>query len=78
MITESKRTIVQVMAWLVLAAGMMLLLNDAHSSGESLESFKLVFSSNAETLIGTAIVFFAAIALVGLYFNDIMKILKHR
>ncbi len=78
MTTESKRTIEQAVAWLALAVGMMLLLNEAHSSGEALETFKLVFSPNAGTLFGATIVFIAAAALVALYLSDIKRILKHR
>jgi len=78
MITESRKTIVRVVAWLALAVGMMLLLNEAHSSGEALETFKLVFSSNAGTLFGATIVFLAAAALVAVHFGDIKRILKHR
>jgi hypothetical protein len=78
MITESRKTIVRAMAWLALAVGMMLLLNEAHSSGEALETFKLVFPSNAGTLFGATIVFLAAGTLVALHFGDIKRILKHR
>jgi hypothetical protein len=78
MITESRKTIVRVVAWLALAVGMMLLLNEAHSSGEALETFKLVFSSNAGTLFGATIVFLATAALVAVHFGDIKRILKHR
>jgi threonine/homoserine efflux transporter RhtA len=78
MTTDSRRTIARAMAWLALAVGMMLLLNEAHSSGEALETFKLVFSSNAGTLFGATIVFIAAAALVALHLGDIKRILKHR
>jgi hypothetical protein len=78
MMTESRRTIVRVAAGLAFAIGMMMLLNEAHSSGEALETFKLVFSSNAVTFFGAIIVFLAAAALVALHAGDIKKILKHR
>ncbi len=78
MTTESRRTIVQAVAGLALAVGMMMLLNEVHSSGEALETFKLVFSSNAVTLFGAIMVFLAAAALVALHVGDIKKILKHR
>ncbi len=77
MITESKRTAVQSVAGLALAVGMILLVNNAHSTGEALESFKLVFSSNTETFVGGTIVFLAAAALVALHVDDIKRILKH-
>ncbi len=77
MTTESRRTTVQAAAWLALAVGVMLLLNEAHSSGEALETFKLVFSSNAGTLFGATIVFLAAVVLVALHFGDIKRVLKH-
>lgn len=78
MITESRRTIVQAAAWLAFAVGIMMLLNEVHSSGEALETLKLVFSSNAVTLWGAIMVFLAAAALVALHVGDIKKILKHR
>ncbi len=78
MTTESRRTIVQAVAGLALAVGLMILLNEAHSSGEALETFKLVFSSNAGTLLGATMVFLAAVALIALHFGDIKRILKHR
>lgn len=78
MITELRRTIVQAVAWFALAVGIMILLNETHSSGEALETFKLVFSSNVVTLLGAIMVFLAATALVALHVGDIKKILKHR
>jgi hypothetical protein len=78
MITESRRTIVQAVAWLAFAVGIMMLLNEVHSSGEALETLKLAFSSNAVTLWGAIMVFLAAVALVALHVGDIKKTLKHR
>jgi hypothetical protein len=78
MITESRRTIVQAVAWLAFAVGIMMLLNEVHSSGEALETLKLVLSSNAVTLWGAIMVFLAAAALVAVHVGDIKKTLKHR
>jgi hypothetical protein len=78
MTTESRKTVVQAVAGLALAVGLMMLLNEAHSSGEALETFKLVFSSNAVTFFGAIMVFLATAALVALHVGDIKKILKHR
>jgi len=75
---ELKRHRLEVVSWFALAVGMMLLLNEAHSSGEALETFKLVFSSNAGTLFGATIVFLAGVTLVALHFGDIKRMLKHR
>ena len=76
--TELKRHRLEIVSWVTLAVGLMVLLNEAHSRGEALETFKLVFSSNAGTLFGATIVFLAAAALVALHFTDIKRILKHR
>jgi hypothetical protein len=77
MITESKKTVAQAVAGLALAVGMILLVNDTRTSGEALESFKFVFSSNVEMLIGVTIVFLAVATLVALHVDDIKRILKH-
>lgn len=77
MITESKKTSVQAIAGFALAVGMMMFLNDARSSGVSLETFKLVFSSNSVSLIGAVIVFLAVAAIVAMHVDDIKRILKH-
>ncbi|MDP1677538.1 MAG: hypothetical protein Q8L88_11825 [Bacteroidota bacterium] len=76
MITELRKTTVQAVAGLALAVGVIMLLNETKSSGEALESFKLVFSSSVATFIGAAIVFLATVALVALHFDDIKRILK--
>jgi hypothetical protein len=75
---ELKRHRLEVVSWMTLAAGLMMLLNEAHSSGEALETFKVVFSSNAGTISGAIMVFLAAAALVALHVGDIKNILKHR
>ena len=73
-----KRPKVEILSWVSLGVGVMILLNEAASSGEALETFRLVFSSNAGTLAGARIVLLAAASLVALHTSDFRRILKHR
>ena len=75
--TESRRSGLQIAAWVCLVVGLMLFLIETRSTGEALENFKLIVSASAVSIVGASVAVLAAAALAALYFLGQKRNLKH-
>ena len=75
--SESKRVIVRVVAFVCFVLGLMLFLVETRSTGEALETFKLTVSSNPLAIVGAAIAALAVAVLVALYLWERKRHLGH-
>ncbi len=75
--SESKRVVLRVVAFLCFILGLMLFLFETRSTGEAPQTFKLIVSSNPLAIIGAAIVALAVAVLVTLYFWERKRHLEH-
>ena len=75
--TNSKRNIADVGAWLFLGAGVLCFLSATRSSGEALERFKLIVSSGAVSLLSLGLMALGMVALIVLHFGQIRRTLRH-
>lgn len=76
--SDSTRTGLQIAVGVCFVLGLMLFLNETRSTGEAPETFKLIVSTSAASIVGGAVAVLAAIAMVVLYFLERKKNLKHR
>ncbi len=66
--SDSKRAGLQIAGSIVFVLGLLLFLDETRSTGESLETFKLVLSSGAVSIVGAGLALLAAAELVWLHF----------
>ncbi len=76
--SESTRTVLQVAAGVCFVLGLLLFLNETRSTGVAPETFKLIVSTSAASIVGGAVAVLAAAAMVLLYFLERKRTLKHR
>ncbi len=75
--SESKRVVLRVAAFVLFILGLMLFLFETRSTGEALERFKLIVSGNPLAIVGAAIAMLAMATLVVLYLWERKRHLEH-
>jgi hypothetical protein len=75
--SESKRVVLRITAFVCFVLGLMLFLFETRSTGEAPQTFKLIVSSNPLAFVGAAIAALAAAALVALYLWERKRHLEH-
>ena len=75
--SDSKRTALQIVGSIVFVLGLLLFLAGTRSSGESLETFKLILSPNTASIVGAVAAVLAAAELVSLHFWGRKRTTKH-
>jgi ABC-type xylose transport system permease subunit len=76
--SESTRTVLQVTVGVCFLLGLLLFLNETRSTGEAPETFKLIVSTSAASIVGGAVAVLALVAMLVLYFLERKRTLKHR
>ncbi|MEK7250759.1 MAG: hypothetical protein AAB209_10100 [Bacteroidota bacterium] len=74
--SESKRVILRVVAFVCFVLGLMLFLFETRSTGEAPQTFKLIVSSNPLAIVGAAIAALAVATLVVLYLWERKRLLE--
>ena len=74
---DTKRTTLQVVCSVALALGLMSMLAETRSTGEALETFKLILSSNAVSAVGAGVAVLAVVGFAVLHFWERKGTPKH-
>lgn len=75
--SESKRVVLRVVAFAFFVLGLMLFLFETRSTGEAPQTFKVMVSANALSIIGATIAALAVAVLIGLYLWERKRHLEH-
>ena len=75
--SDSRKVALQVVGSVVFVLGLLLFLIETRSTGESLETFKLILSPNALSIVGAAVAVLALAELVFLHFWERHRTTKH-
>lgn len=74
---DTKRAALQVLCSVALVLGLMSLLAETRSTGEALETFKLMISSNAVVAVGAGVTVLAVVGFIVLHFWEHKRTTKH-
>ncbi len=74
---DTKRAALHVLCAIALVFGVMSLLAETRSTGEALETFKLMISSNAVVDVGAGVTLLAVVGFVLLHFWEHKRTTKH-